>query len=210
MGEWSLPQEMHTAPSDHWKVAVFGDSISHGGGHLSFSPADFSYSYESYLDFPSINLSESGDTSKMMVDRFQKDVVPFHPDYLLVMGGTNSLRAGVSPDSVISDLKEIQKEARDHGMTPILMTLPPINPASIEKAFQEPTYEGWRDSFAQVNDFIRTQPHIDTAAPFAQMDEIPEWLALDGLHGDWNMKRIMASVINREMPRFIGGGEYSF
>lgn len=210
VGEWSLPQEMHTSTSDHWKVAVFGDSISHGGGHLSFSPADFSYSYESYLDFPSINLSESGDTSEMMVDRFRKDVVPFHPDYLLVMGGTNSLRAGVSPDSVISDLKESQKEARDHGMTPILMTLPPINPGSIEKAFREPTYEGWRDSFAKVNDFIRTQPHIDAAAPFAQMDEIPEWMALDGLHGDWNMKQIMASVINREMPRFTGSGEYSF
>lgn len=77
----------------HWKVAVYGDSISHGGGHLSFGPADLAYSYESYLDFPTINLSESGDTSEAMVMRFEKDVLPFSPEYLLIMGGTNSLRA---------------------------------------------------------------------------------------------------------------------
>lgn len=61
----------------HWKAAVYGDSISHGGGHLSFGPADLAYSYESYLDFPSINLSQSGDTSEAMVMRFEKDVLPF-------------------------------------------------------------------------------------------------------------------------------------
>ena len=79
VGEWSLPQEIKN-PVKHWKVAVYGDSISHGGGHLSFGPADLAYSYESYLDFPSINLSQSGDTSEAMVMRFEKDVLPFSPE----------------------------------------------------------------------------------------------------------------------------------
>lgn len=199
VGEWSLPQEIKN-PVKHWKVAVYGDSISHGGGHLSFGPADLAYSYESYLDFPSINLSESGDTSEAMVMRFEKDVVPFSPDYLLILGGTNSLRAGVPASSVIADLKEIQRKCREHGITPILMTLPPINPENIQKAFDEPTYEGWKDSFDEVNAFIRGEVHIDTAAPFEEMEELPTWLALDGIHGDWNMKRMMAEVINREFP----------
>lgn len=199
VGEWSLPQEIKN-PVKHWKVAVYGDSISHGGGHLSFGPADLAYSYESYLDFPSINLSQSGDTSEAMVMRFEKDVLPFSPDYLLIMGGTNSLRAGVPASSVIADLKEIQAKCREHGITPILMTLPPINPENIQKAFDEPTYEDWKDSFAEVNAFIRGEVHIDTAAPFEEMEELPTWLALDGIHGDWNMKRMMAEVINREFP----------
>ena len=199
VGEWSLPQEIKN-PVKHWKVAVYGDSISHGGGHLSFGPADLAYSYESYLDFPSINLSESGDTSEAMVMRFEKDVLPFLPDYLLILGGTNSLRAGVPASSVIADLKEIQSKCREHGITPILMTLPPINPENIQKAFDEPTYEDWKDSFAEVNAFIRGEVHIDTAAPFEEMEELPTWLALDGIHGDWNMKRMMAEVINREFP----------
>ena len=204
VGEWSLPQEIKN-PVKHWKVAVYGDSISHGGGHLSFGPADLAYSYESYLDFPSINLSQSGDTSEAMVMRFEKDVLPFSPEYLLILGGTNSLRAGVPAADVISDLKEIQRKCREHGITPILMTLPPINPENIQKAFHEPTYEGWKASFAEVNAFIRGEVHIDTAAPFEEMEELPTWLALDGIHGDWNMKRMMAEVINREFPKVIAG-----
>lgn len=204
VGEWSLPQEVKN-PVKHWKVAVYGDSISHGGGHLSFGPADLAYSYESYLDFPSINLSQSGDTSEAMVKRFEKDVLPFSPDYLLILGGTNSLRAGVPAADVISDLKEIQRKCREHGITPILMTLPPINPENIQKAFHEPTYEDWKASFDEVNAFIRGEVHIDTAAPFEKMEELPTWLALDGIHGDWNMKRMMAEVINREFPKVAAG-----
>ncbi len=204
VGEWSLPQEIKN-PVKHWKVAVYGDSISHGGGHLSFGPADLAYSYESYLDFPSINLSQSGDTSEAMVKRFEKDVLPFSPEYLLILGGTNSLRAGVPAADVIFDLKEIQRKCREHGITPILMTLPPINPENIQKAFDEPTYEGWKASFDEVNAFIRGEVHIDTAAPFEEMEELPTWLALDGIHGDWNMKRMMAEVINREFPKIMAG-----
>ena len=204
VGEWSLPQEIKN-PVKHWKVAVYGDSISHGGGHLSFGPADLAYSYESYLGFPSINLSQSGDTSEAMVMRFEKDVLPFSPDYLLILGGTNSLRAGVPAADVISDLKEIQRKCREHGITPILMTLPPINPRNIQKAFNEPTYEGWKASFDEVNAFIRGEVHIDTAAPFEEMEELPTWLALDGIHGDWNMKRMMAEVINLEFPKVVAG-----
>lgn len=204
VGEWSLPQEIKN-PVKHWKVAVYGDSISHGGGHLSFGPADLAYSYESYLDFPSINLSQSGDTSEAMVMRFEKDVLPFSPEYLLILGGTNSLRAGVPAADVISDLKEIQRKCREHGITPILMTLPPINPENIQKAFNEPTYEGWKASFDEVNAFIRGEVHIDTAAPFEEMEELPTWLALDGIHGDWNMKRMMAEVINLEFPKVVAG-----
>lgn len=199
VGEWSLPQQMYT-PTDGWEVAIYGDSISHGGGHLSFSPVDYAYSYETYLNFDSINLSDSGNTSEMMVDRFARDVLPFHPKYLLIMGGTNSLRAGIPAASVIADLQEMQRMARENGITPILLTLPPINGDNIRKAFDEPTYEGWKESFREVNDFIRGEVHIDTAAPFEAMEDLPTWLALDGIHGDWNMKQMMADVINREFP----------
>ena len=204
IGQWSLPEKFTTEPSAKYNVAIFGDSISHGGGHMSFSPVDFAYSYAHYLDVPTINLSESGDTSEMMVDRFEKDVLPFHVKYLLIMGGTNSLRGGVSAESVISDLREIQQKARANGMTPILLTLAPVNPDNIQKAFDEPTASGWQQAFAAVNSWIRTQPHIDTAAPFERMGSVlPTSMALDGLHGDANMKEIMAGVINRGLGKLM-------
>lgn len=195
VGIWSLPQKRHLDDSA-WTTGVFGDSISHGGGRLSFSPADSAYSYESYLSFPVVNLSQSGDTSAMMVDRFDRDVVPFHLRTLLIMGGTNSLRAGIPAEEVIQDLETLERKCYAHGITPVFLTLPPINPASIEKAFREPTDDHWQESFRKVNDFIRSRKHIDTAGPFKDMDVMPASLAVDGLHGDWQAKKEMADVIN--------------
>ncbi len=197
VGCWSRPERIHVGTGDHWTVGVYGDSISHGGGHLSFSPSDLEYSYTHYLDFPTINLSYSGSTTEDMVNRFERDVLPFRLKYLLIMGGTNSLRGGVPAESVIQDLQTIQRKCREHGIVPILLTLAPINPRSIERVFHETTARDWKPAFQEVNAFIRTQAHMDTAAPFRGMEEMPEDLSLDGLHGDWRAKRMMADAINR-------------
>lgn len=202
VGVWSQAEEFRCDPEDHWEIGIYGDSISHGGGHLSFGPADWEYSYAHDLDFPVINLSCSGDTSESMVERFDRDVVPFHVKYLLIMDGTNSLRANVSPDDVIKNLKQLQQKCLDNGITPIFLTLPPINPENIKKAFDEDTFGDWKADFAAVNAFIRTQPHIDIAAAFGT-EEMPTSLSLDGLHGDWNAKRIMAEIINEHIHEFI-------
>jgi lysophospholipase L1-like esterase len=204
VGEWSLPQKVSLDPDEGIQVGVYGDSISHGGGHMSFSPSDFAYSYSSYLNVPVVNLSESGDTSEMMVDRFEQDVLPFHLKTLLIMGGTNSLRDGVSPDDVIADLKKLQELCRENGITPVLLTLAPINPANIQRAFDEDSDPHWQEAFAKVNAYIRTQPHIDVATPFEAMGpELPTEMALDGLHGDVTMKKIMGETINKHLQEFL-------
>lgn len=204
VGEWSRAVAVPALDRQGYTVGIYGDSISHGGGHLSFSPVDFAYSYAHYLDFPTVNLSESGDTSAMLVQRFERDAAPFRVKYLLIMGGTNSLRAGTSAQDVISDLKTLQSKAREYGMQPILLTLLPINPKNIEKAFHEPTAPGWEKRFAEVNAFIRTQPHMDTAAPFAKMGgTLPTSMGLDGLHGDYPAKKIIGDVINRDIKHWL-------
>ncbi len=170
---------------------------------MSYSPNDLEYSYEHYLDFPVINLSQSGDTSESMLERFDRDVLPFHVKYLLIMGGSNSLRGGVPAEDVIEDLKAIQQKCIDNGITSILMTLPPINPASIKKTFDEPTVDDWQTPFAKVNAFIRTQPHIDIAAAFPLDPGMTPALALDGLHGDVVAKQRMAAVINEHIRDFV-------
>lgn len=162
------------------------------------------YPVYAYTGNPGATQSESGDTSAMMVERFDRDVRPFHLKYLLIMGGTNSLRAGVSAEEVIRDLEEIGQKAEALGIHPIYLTLPPLNPANIQKAFDEPTADNWRQSFAQVNAYIRSRDHIDVAAPFETGEDLPTELSLDGIHGDWNMKQIMAQVINRSMAGRLG------
>ncbi|WP_308664457.1 hypothetical protein [uncultured Acidaminococcus sp.] len=60
VGQWSLPQKFTTLPSRKIRVGIYGDSISHGGGHLSFSPVDYAYSYSHYLAFPTVNFRKAG------------------------------------------------------------------------------------------------------------------------------------------------------
>ena len=203
VGVYSDAQIFKNEPQDNWKIAIFGDSISHGGGHLSFGPADWAYSYAYYLDFPTINLSCSGDTSETMVQRFDDDVLPFHPQYLLIMGGTNSLRAGMPAENVINDLKTIQEKCYENNITPILLTLAPINPYNIKKVFNEETSEVWQYNLNLVNDFIRTQPHIDTAKALNSPPILPTEYAMDGLHGDVIAKKIYAQEINDNISQFI-------
>ena len=204
IGVYSDVVEFVTNPDTGWEIATFGDSISHGGGNMSYSPADWEYSYQTYLNFPTVNLSNSGDTSESSVDRFDDDVLPFHPRYLIILEGTNSIRGGTSAEEVISDLKALKDKCLKNKIAPIFLTLPPINPASIEKVFNEPTVDNWREEMNTVNEFIRTQTHIDLAREMNYPDGVmPVRLSLDGLHPDINAKKKMAAIINSELPKIL-------
>ena len=203
VGIFSEPQRKVTDPAANWQIATLGDSIYHGGGSLSYSPSDWEYSFQHFLRFDSINLAQSGDTSESTLARFDADVLPFHPDYLIIMTGTNSLRAGTDPDDVISDLEQIREKCEAAHIHPIFMTLPPINPANIRRAFDEPTAEDWKERFAAVNAWIRTQIHIDLGGKIAENEELPTNLALDGIHLDTAGKKLMAEAVNEQWESVI-------
>ena len=184
-------------------AATFGDSITHGGGAVSYSPADWQYSYQTYLQFPVVNLGRSGDTAATMADRFEEDVLPVKPRFLLIFGGTNSLRGGTPAADVIRDLQEISARCIANGIRPIFLTLPPINPAAIERVFQEKTIPNWQEEFAAVNRFIKQQRyHIDVEPHFQTTNGIlSDYYAVDGLHIDIEGKKLIAQVINANWGR---------
>ena len=204
LGVYCPPQVMTINPDKPYTVGTLGDSITHGGGDLSYSPSDWEFSYQYYLDFDTINLGESGDTSEMTKERFEKDVLPFHLKYLIIMTGSNSLRGWTSADDVISDLAAIKEKCLDHGIQPIFLTLPPINPANIKKAFDEPTAENWQERFQKVNAWIRQQPHIDLAAKIPEDRELPTALGIDGIHLNSTGKQLMAQAINEQWASVTG------
>ena len=151
LGVWGEARRMEM-PVDGWETGLFGDSISHGGGRMSFSPSDVLYNLGFYLDEPAVNLAQSGDTSRRMAERFEADVLPFRLQYLLIMGGTNSLRGGEDPEAVIGDLRYIGDKCRENGIKPIYLTLAPINPDNIKRYFDEDTAPDWKERFSAVNE----------------------------------------------------------
>ena len=201
-GAWSSASAFRLEPR-HWEIAVLGDSISHGGGHVSYGPEHLEYSWLAYLDFPAVNLSQSGDITRLMADRFERDVLPFSPDYLLIFCGTNDLRAGeFTIEDTIANMERLKEKCVAYGIRPIFLTLPPINPANIERIFGEKNTDKWQERFAQFNAYLRQQPHIDTAAafaPYAADGDLPEWLGLDGLHEDIIGKQLIAARVNANL-----------
>ena len=206
IGTWSN-SEKFVVPDYSQGVfaAIFGDSISHGGGAVSYSPRSLEYSYATYIDFPVINLSRSGDSSHMTLERFSRDVLPFKPKNLIIATGANSLRAtNISAEDIISDLREIGNLCVANKIRPIYLTLMPINPANISYAFHTPTDPEWHDKLNQVNAFIKRQSYFIDLEPyfydsFGTMDA---QFSVDGLHPDLRGKMLMGEIINQHKNVF--------
>lgn len=200
----AIPFKVQTG---RFKWAVYGDSITHGGGAISNPPSDDRFDYSYYLPFPVKNLGRSGDTAAMLAERFETDVLPFKPQNLFILGGTNSIRGGASAEEVIASLNEIKRKCQANGIVPIFMTLPPVNPERIQQVFNQPTAENWQEELAKVNDFLRTQRYVIDLYPALADDSglLPVGYAQDGLHPDISGKKIMARSIidflNRQQSR---------
>ena len=203
LGIWSDAATFAVDPKNGAYAATFGDSITHGGGAISYSPADWDYDYQTYLKFPTYNLGRSGDTAETSAERFERDVLPFRPRFLIIMTGINSLRAGIEATSLISDLETIRDKCAELGIRPIFLTLPPINPDAIHRTFSEETAPNWQKELLTVNAFIRRQAyHIDLYPHFLDATgELPDRFAIDGLHYDIPGKKLMAELINAEWAR---------
>ena len=181
-------------------AAVFGDSITHGGGAMSYSPASLEYSYNTYLDFPAINLGRSGDTSHTSLERFEQDVLPFHPKNLLILTGTNSLRAEeISAEDVIADIRAMRDLCNRNNVRPIFLTLMPIHPKNIAYAFHAETDPEWHDKMDTINDYIREQPYFIDLEPYFydKTNTVMDYgFSIDGLHPDIRGKMLMGEIIN--------------
>ncbi|MBR6014289.1 MAG: GDSL family lipase [Selenomonadaceae bacterium] len=202
IGRWSNSEKFVVADySKGVEYAVLGDSISHGGGAMSYSPRALEYSWESYLDFPAVNLSRSGDISSTTLARFEKDVLPFKPKNLIILTGTNSMRAeNISAETVISDLEKIGTLCRENNIKPIFLTLMPINPKNIRYAFRTPTDPLWHEKLKQVNDFIKSQDYYVDLEPYFydRQGNMDENFSIDGIHPDLRGKMLMAEIVNKD------------
>ena len=208
VGTWSdLASFMVDAPPENrLYAAALGDSITHGGGAISSSPAFLEYSYTTYLPFACLNLGRSGDTAHTTLERFEQDVLPLHPENLLILTGSNSLRAtGITAQDIVDDLDELQKKCLAHDIRPIFLTLLPLNPERISLAFHSETDLSWKWKLTAVNMWIRSQDFYIDIEPYfydVQKQILDPRLSTDGLHPDIDGKRMMAEIINQHRDVF--------
>ena len=188
-----------------------GDSISHGGGAVSYSPRALQYSYETYIDFPVINLSKSGDTARTTLERFEHDVLPVKPRTLIISTGANCLRdASISAEDVIADIDGINKLCLENNIRPVFLTLMPLNPENLQRAFHTPTDPDWHDKLNKINEYIKKQSFFVDLEPYFYdaNGTMSVALSVDGIHPDIRGKMLIGELISKKFKDW-GLGSYS-
>lgn len=197
ISEWSEPSRFKVQHHGI-RVAALGDSITHGGGAVSTPPSYVMYDWQTYTGLPILNLGLSGDTVERMVDRFDRDVLPFRPKVLVILGGINNLRLGDSAAQVTLGLNRLKYKCLFNRITPVFVTVAPINPLAMKNVSNIIAVTGWLKEQELVNQWIKQQPHHVDITP--DMTTKNGWLkselSVDGLHPDVEGKRIIGQAVS--------------
>ena len=179
------------------EFAALGDSITHGGA--SYIPAgQLSCQWETFCEVPIKNLGRSGDTTAMMIERFDRDVLPFAPKILVIMGGVNDIRGGMKSDAVIKNLETLRDKCLANEITPVFCTLTSMNPDIMKARGIFLTDDDWREAREQINFWIMNTPYfIDVAKDLTdEFGYLDKNLTPDGLHPALRGKKIMGELIS--------------
>lgn len=122
--------------SDHMpslKIVCFGDSLTLGYQSPTLhSPVPENIPYGTYLQErlgtqgDVIVHGVCGETTQDMRVRFQKDVLDPDPHVAIILGGTNDLGWGVTPDVIMDNLMFFYEHAHAQGISPVAVTVPSL------------------------------------------------------------------------------------
>ena len=197
ISDWSAGGTFDVVP--HTPIAAIGDSITHGGGAITLPPSYTLYDWETYCTVPVKNLGHSGDTTADMLARFDRDVLPFAPRVLIIMGGVNDYRSGVYGAQTVRNLAALGEKCRARGITPIFLTVTPIRPAWMTKRMTIMTPPSdWMDHRDYINDWVRQQEFsVDVSSTLADANgELEAAYTTDGLHPDYMGKKHIGQTID--------------
>ena len=185
--------------ADRTPIAALGDSITHGGGAITVPPSYRIYDWETYCTVPVKNLGHSGDTTAELLARFERDVLPFSPRVLLIMGGVNDYRSGIYGAESVRNLTALRDKCKAYGITPVFLTATPIHPALMTSRMTiAPPPADWWAHRDYINHWIMQQEYsIDVSGVLSDGDGTLEPVyTTDGLHPDLMGKKYIGERVD--------------
>ena len=160
------------------------------------------YSWETYSPVPVKNIGCSGNTTQDMLDRFDAEVLAFHPKILVIMGGVNDFRGGTPASETTQNLHTLAEKCWDNGIYPVLVTPTPVNPDVIAlRGLIGIPPEGWQEQRRQINEWIMTQPYsLDIVDLLSDENGyLRADYSVDGLHPDAEGKKLIGEAIGNHL-----------
>ena len=207
LSEWSEKKLISvTAPVT---FAALGDSITHGGAN--FIPAgQISCQWETFCQYKIKNIGRSGDTTAMMIERFERDVLPFQPKILLIMGGVNDIREGAKAEDVIKNYEVLRDKCKVNKIIPVFCTLTPMNEEIMTRR-NIPFKKSWKVERQKINNWILKNGGVDVSFNLEDSGELRAEFTPDGLHPDLRGKKFIGKAIEKFLQEnyfnFITGAE---
>lgn len=115
-------------------IVFFGDSITEG------------YNVKEFFDeYRVVNSGISGNITKNLIDRIETDLYDYNPSKVIILIGTNDIRANISDEEIIDNVKNIIKGIRKNRKNAeiYIQSIYPIN-RDIDKEF-------WQDINSEYN-----------------------------------------------------------
>lgn len=159
-------------------IVAFGDSITHG--ILDYNEVDYDTTYWSrlrkkilsireYVPVNAINSGIDGITSKLSIERLERDAFNHNPDLLIVCFGLNDVNYPL--EDYISSLDTIFKKCNKKGIYTIFLTPNMFNTYSADD-----TYVGWKpysEKTAEMQNNGKVDTYIDSGKKVANENNIP-------------------------------------
>ena len=173
-------------------IVCIGDSIT-VGQHLD--PPDVPWPV--MLDIgPVLVRGVSGETTRMGLERFPRDVQAHEPEIVVIQFGHNDCNRWetdrglprVSPDAYVANLAEMVDRSRRFGAVPYLCTLTPS-----KRSAQHAQDVAWYDALLRGVAAEKNVALIDTRAAFGEAEGL---LIGDGLHLSGDGHRLYARTVS--------------
>ncbi|MFD1739031.1 SGNH/GDSL hydrolase family protein [Bacillus salitolerans] len=234
------------------KIVCFGDSLTRGvsfvKGRLRILKANYPTILQelyknnnhdgSETDVEVLNKGVFNDNSDLLLNRLDKDVMKENPEFVIIGIGGNDCNfqweeVSKNPNDTfdpivpleryIQNVKSIIVHIKKEGITPILLTLPPLDPVryyeNISKTFTSHIsnwickvggIEHWHGKYNRSVNKIAEELHvmkIDVRTAIKQAGELVDLISDDGIHLTEMGYKVLGTEIYRHMVALIEGNK---
>lgn len=212
-GEVAVPAVLALGARNRPNVYLaFGDSItwgsgsSNGGGYRDW----FASGMKAYWGKAAIiNAGIPGTKTDQGRARLPGTIATYRPSHVLILYGTNDWNEAECrndfPCYTIDELRAMVQDTRDGGALPVVGTIPPVNPAYVDRAAEERN-----DWVRRMNERVRAMakaeraPIAEVHGDFLKQPSLPALFA-DDKHPNEEGYRVMAQSFQDAVTKPLAG-----
>jgi len=166
------------------RIVCFGDSITKRG---------YDEELGKLLGAETFNAGVAGHNTKQGLKRMEKDVFEKKPDLVILLFGTNDIRADserayVPVKEYRKNLQEMVTRCKNAGSLIVVCTLPPINEAVYFTRHEADEYDAKGGLLKMIQEYRQTAIEVakKNELPLVDLNDLlgkqPKWSSKDGVH----------------------------